>query len=105
MFAFKFGLDREAEQAHMLMANQPKAICHRERYNVFALRSSLMHRAGMFDENAFPAYFEDTEWEVRLGRIHACMFKCVLAYVDRPGIPASMHAVSGKPRTTIMCKP
>jgi hypothetical protein len=38
-------------------------------YTVFALKRSLIQRAGSFDENYYPAYHEDHDWTYRLWRM------------------------------------
>jgi hypothetical protein len=38
-------------------------------YGVFALKRSLILRAGAFDENLYPAYHEDHDWTFRLWRL------------------------------------
>lgn len=38
-------------------------------WNVFALTRALVERAGLFDENIFPAYYEDDEYRIRLATL------------------------------------
>lgn len=63
MLAYTFALDQATDQAHILAANVGPS-CGDEKYNVFALRSSLVQRAGLFDENLWPGYWEDNDWQV-----------------------------------------
>lgn len=38
-------------------------------YNVFAMKQDLIKKIGVFDENIYPAYTEDTEWNIRLTKV------------------------------------
>eukprot|EP01036_Dinobryon_divergens_P042630 gene42630-56663_t len=35
-------------------------------YNLFILDSEVVNNVGYFDENFFPAFFEDNDWSIRV---------------------------------------
>jgi hypothetical protein len=63
-------------------------------YNAFALTRSAANRFGLFDENIYPAFFEDNDFQLRQARMEPPMRVQALPDV------VLMHGRPGESRVT-----
>lgn len=74
-------------------SNSDSLVFSSQQWNTFSIGSNVVKKIGLFDENYYPAYHEDTDYieRIRLNNMNSCIKKTDIA-IDCFGYGTTMHS-------------